>query len=449
MAAVYADCAAVWSRAPLVVADCAAVWQAAAVIVSDCAAAWDAGVPVFADCAATWAHQAPVSADCAAVWRHATGPVRADCATVWRHVDDPPTPPPVPPTPAPPADDVNLRIGGLDVDPVRISLTWSREQAVIEIDVELADAESYDAARRQWVTLRLWGYEFSAVVDGRSRTESFGQHTWTLRLASPAALLDSPWADPVEGELTGQASAIAARLAGTIPLQWRAVDWRIGPGIWVANGESPLTLLQTLASAVGATINSTPAGGLTIAPLYPISPQDWTSATPAAVLTTTEEVITLSTGEERKDGINAVTVSDAGASTSTLRLEEDQDRRQGGTTEVLVYQTPWRDDFTVTHRGNPSKASVQFMALEEPVVADEEIILQDGRGSAQYPVYAVIGARWNWRNLGTPTFAESGEITVAAQDESILLLTYRTRRKRYKCTEVNLTDLLVVAEDEA
>ena len=288
------------------------------------------------------------------------------------------------------------------------------------------------------------------LIDGRSRSESFGRQTWTLRLASPAAGLDLPWADGIEGELTGQASAIAATLAGGIPVEWSAVDWRIGPGRWIANGESPLALLQTLASAVGASLNSRPDGGLVVAPLYPVSPQDWPAATPAAILTTTGEVISLATGEERKDGINAITVSDAGEiSRGVLRLDEDDEKRRGGTTEVLVYQAPWMDNFTVTHRGNPDVASVQFMALEEPVITDEEIIVQDGKGQAQYPVYAIIGARWNWRNLGTPTFAESGEITVEPQDESILLLTYRTRRKRYRASEVNMTDLLVGAEDEA
>lgn len=361
--------------------------------------------------------------------------------------DDPQ--PPDPPTPVEQPDNVRLEIGGVELDPVRISLTWSREQSAIEAEVELPDDAAYAAARGETATLEIWGYRFWMLIDGRSRSESFGAHTWTLRLASPAAGLDLPWADGIEGELTGQASAIAAQLAGDIPLQWSAVDWRIGPGRWIANGESPLALLQTLASAVGASLNSRPDGGLVVAPLYPVSPQDWASVTPATILTTTGEVINLATGEERKDGINAITVSDAGASTSTLRLEEDQDRRSGGTTEVLVYQTPWVDDFAVTHRGNPAVASVQFMALEEPIIADEEIIVQDGKGQAQYPVYAIIGARWNWRNLGTPTFAESGEITVEPQDESILLLTYRTRRKRYRASEVNMTDLLVVAEDEA
>lgn len=357
--------------------------------------------------------------------------------------------PPEPPTPAPQPDGVRLEIGGVELDPVRIAMTWSREQSSLEADVELPDDAAYAAARGETATLELWGYTFEMLIDGRSRSESFGAHTWALRLASPAVGLDLPWADGVEGELTGQASAIAAQLAGDIPVEWSAVDWRIGPGRWIANGESPLALLQTLASAVGAAVNSTPAGGIRIAPLYPVSPQDWASAEPAAVLTAAGEVITLATGEERRDGINSITVSDAGATSNTLRLEEDQDRRRDNTTEVLVYQTPWRGEFEVTHRGDPSKASVQFLALEEPIIADEEIIVQDGKGSAQYPVYQIVGARWNWRNLGTPTFSESGEITVDAQDESILLLTYRTRRKRYLAREVNRTDLLVVAEDDA
>ena len=454
MAAVYADCAAVWGRAPIVTADCAAVWRGAPLVSADCAAVWDAGVPVFADCAAVWAHQAPVWADCAAVWRHAAGPVAADCAAVWEHVDEP-EPPPIDPPPYQPDDfrvllpALRVRSGAVNIDPVRIRLAWSREQALIEADMELADEEYHRLDRHRPVVVEMWGYAFHLVVDGKSRSESFGAHTWTLRLASPAAQLDLPWADGVEGELTGQAAALAARLAGDMALDWRAIDWRIGPGRWIANGESPLALLQTLASAVGASLGSRPDGGLVVAPLYPVSPPDWTATEPAAYFTASGEVITLATGEERKDGINAVTVSDAGATTQTLRLELDEETRRGGTVECVVYQSPWRGNFTVTHRGNPASAGVEFLALEEPIVADEEIIVQDGEGSAHYTIYAIIGARWNWRNLGTPTFEEGGKVTVAAKDESILLLTYRTRRKRYRAREANQTDLLVVAEDEA
>ena len=454
MATVRADCAAVWGRAPVVRADCAAVWRGAPLVSADCAAVWDAGVPVWADCAAAWGHVRPVAADCAALWRHAAGPVAADCAAAWEYVDNP-EPPPIDPPPYQPDEfrailpALRVRNGEVNIDPVRVSLTWSREQALIEADMELGDEEYHRLDRHRPVVVEMWGYRFSLVVDGRSRSEAFGQHTWTLRLASPAARLDLPWADGIEGELTGQATALAARLAGDMPLDWRAIDWRIGPGRWIANGESPLALLQTLTSAVGASVCSQPGGALVVEPLYPVSPPDWAETEPAACLTTTGEVITLATGEERKDGINAITVGDSNVSTSTLRLEEDADRKRDGTTEVLVDQTPWRGDFTVTHRGDPAKAGVEFMAQEEPVIADEEIIVQDGTGQAQYPVYAIIAARWNWRNLGTPTFSESGEIEVAAQDESILLLSYRTKRKRYRARELEMTDLLVVAEDEA
>lgn len=448
MAAVWADCAAVWSRAPIVAADCAAVWRGAPLVAADCAALWEAGVPVWADCAAVWPHRYPVAADCAALWRHAAGPVAADCAAVWEHVIDPPNPPD-PPAPVEPPDDVFLSIGGVELAPVRISLTWSREQSAIEAEVELPDDAAYAAARGETATLELWGYTFEMLIDGRSRSESFGQHTWTLRLASPAAGLDLPWADGVEGELTGQASALAAQLAGDIALQWRAVDWRIGPGLWIANGESPLALLQVLASAVGATVSSRTDGGIVVAPLYPVSPQDWATTEPDAYLTTIGEVITLSTGDERKDGINAITVSDSGATSKTLRLELDEETRRGGTVECVVYQSPWRGNFTVTHRGNPETAGVEFLALEEPIIEGEEIIIQNGEGSAQYPVYSILAATWNWRNLGTPTFEEGGKITVGPKDESILLLSYRTRRKRYRAREANQTDLLVVAEDEA
>ena len=345
-------------------------------------------------------------------------------------------------------DDYSIAIAWQSIDPVRISITMSRQQSAISAEVEVADEWAYTLATRHApAALELWGYQFTLVVDGRARREAFGEHSYTILLASPAVQLEYPWAAKVEGELTGMASAIARQLTGSIPLHWQAVDWYILPGVWLAAAEAPLGLLQQLVSAAGAVLLSQPDGSLVVQPLYPVSVSAWPAATVTQHVSTASEVITLESGAEHREGINIITVSDQAAATDSLRIEEDSEKKTGAITQVLVYQTPWRDDFELSHRGDTATAGISPMGIEERVITDEEIIIQDGEASAAYPVYAVLGARYNKLILGSPTYSEDGKITTAIKGDSILLLSYRTRARRYQVRESMLNDLLVVAEN--
>ena len=434
-----ARCTAVWGPTARPLASCLAYWGPTRRPLASCAAVWGPTSRQVASCAAVWGGMTRTITRCAAAWGPTARPL-ASCAAVWGPAD------------ALIDDALSLEIAGVEYDPVRVSLSWSRAQSLIEADVELATAAEWAApARHAPARLRVWGYDFRLVLEAWSRNETFEATSWTIRLASPAALLESPWADAVEGELSGRASEIAARLAGPVPLRWQTVDWPIAPGRWAATGQAPLELLQQLATACGAALTSAPDGALDVLPLYAVSPPDWASAAPAAVLDTSGDIITLAESPEDKAGYDRITVSDGeAASADGLRLERDTEADQAlpaGTAEVLVYQVPWRDDFTLTHRGDPARAAIRDMGVEEPAITDEEIIITDGAGSASRPVYAVLAARYNARDLGAVSCAEDGAITTAVPGESILLLSYRTRARRYRVAEADLRDLLLVAED--
>ena len=347
----------------------------------------------------------------------------------------------------PPADEYKVMIGGVAVDPVRISITWSRQQAAIEAEIEFADASVYVLANRHApAEVALWGYHFFLVVDGRSRHEEFGQWSCTVRLASPSVKIEYPWAAKVDGELTGLASEIAQTLAGEIPVSWQTIDWYIMPGRWIAASEPPLSLLQKLASAVGAIILPMPDGSISVQPLYPVPVPEWPNSEVDKTIDAVLDVFSIETSGEHKEGINYISVSDQEEAADTIRIEEDTDKKLSTTTQVLVYQTPWTDDFSLTHRGDDSTARIAPMGIEERTIIEEEILVQDGNGSAAYPVYAILAAKYNKLNLGTPTYSEDGSVKTAIEGDSILLLSYKTRARRYSVSEMTMADLLLVAE---
>ena len=348
----------------------------------------------------------------------------------------------------PPADVCKVIVNGVAVDPIRLSITWSRQQAAIEAELEFADASVYVLANRHApAEIDLWGYHFDLVVDGRSRHEEFGQWSCTVRLASPSVKIEYPWAEKVEGELTGLASEIAQSLAGSIPVSWHTVDWYIMPGRWIAASEPPLSLLQKLASAVGAIILPMPDGSISVQPLYPVPVPEWAISKAEKAISTVLDVFSIETSGEHKDGLNSIQISDQEEAADTIRIEEDTDKKLSTTTQVLVYQTPWTDDFSLTHRGDDSTARIAPMGIEERTIIEEEILVQDGNGSAAYPVYAILAAKYNKLNLGTPTYSEDGSVKPAIEGDSILLLSYKTRARRYSVSEMTMADLLLVAEN--
>ena len=437
MARTIGQCVRVWGATARPAAQCLRVWGGTSRPVAQCLRVWGPTARQAAQCLRVWGGRSRTAAQCLRLWG-GTSRTIAQCLRVWGAADTL-------------ADEaVSLEIAGVEYDPVRLSVTWSRTQSLIEAEVELATAAEWAApARHAPARLRLWGYDFALVVEAWNRNETFETTNWTLRLASPAALLESPWADAVEGELAGRASALAARLAGALPLRWQTVDWEIAPGRWTATGQSPLELLQALATACGAALVSAPDGALDVLPLYAVSPQNWASAVPSLVLDAVGDVISLAASPEDKPGYDRITVADAAAGDGGLRLEEDAEKKSGGVTEVLVYQTPWRGDFRLTHRGDPARASIVDLGVENRAITEEEIIVSDGAGNTAYPVYAILSARYNARNLGAVTFAEDGAVETATKGESILILSYRTRARRYRVAEADLRDLLIVAEDAA
>lgn len=435
-----------WTSTAPITQVCALVWRSSMDITTVCRTGWAQTVPVDKVCALGWRNTESINRTCTLGWRHWDGQtVDKTCALGWQEIETEPEPPPSPS--ADPADDVLVIVDGQVVDPVRITINQSRQQAAIDAEIELATEEEWQICRRfASATIQLWGQQFALVVDSRDRAESFGATTWTARLASPVIELDMA-AEPVTGELSGLASEIAVQLAAPLRhVRWQVVDWHIGPGRWIANGETPLALLQTLVTVCGAALLSTPDGGLEVVPQYPVSVPAWPTATPDFVLNRNVHLISIQTSAEQGEGINVVTVRDQEIATDNLRIVEDTEKRRNNSTEVLVYQTPWNGRFHLTHRGDSGQVLITNLQQEERIIEDEEIIITDGSGHTSLPVYAILSARYNARNLGTPTYSEDGTITTAVQDESILLLTYRTRARRYRVLSKNKADVLIVAE---
>lgn len=346
-----------------------------------------------------------------------------------------------------PAQGFDVRIAGQNVSPLNISITADADQIAITATLDFADALPVELWPPAAVEIALGNDSYVLLGESYARSRAFASRTWTLTASSPAARLQGRYAPQVQGELSGLASSIATRLAGDVALNWRLIDWTVQPLRLVATGQDTLELLRTLVSAVGGALISAPDGTLDAVPWPPYTPADWAAHADTAV-DSLQQMVSVSDSADERQLCNAVTVSAETPAANTLRIEEDRERRMGAVTEVLVYQTPWADDFDLTHRGDPGLVLLANLGVEERTVTEELIEIQEGKGRTQYPIYSLGSARWNRVNLGGLTYSENGTIETAITGESLLYLTYKTKARRWRVSgQLGAEPLLLVVRD--
>ncbi len=323
-------------------------------------------------------------------------------------------------------------IAGVRVHPLSLrvveDVNQAADTAVLEFAAPLPAAL---ATARTPVHITVLGISYRLQVESCSRDRAFAERRYTLTASSRAIRLQGRYAEPVHGGMTGLASALAASLCGSIPMHWHMVDWLVLPLRWQATGQAPLDLLRDLVSAAGGLLTSARDGSLTAIPWPPEAPDSWPDHV-AAQVDTRSSIYSLADDADARDLCNLFTVSDEMPAEDQFRFDEDREKKQGAYTEVLVYQTPWDNDFEVSHRGDAGLVALQELGVEERVVEEELVEIKDGEGRTQFPVYELIRLRWNKTDLGSITHSEDGRIETGIEGESLLFLTYRTRARRYQ-----------------
>lgn len=341
---------------------------------------------------------------------------------------------------------LSVQSDGADIGVTHLNIEAGLDGDVISCEIQVGTEDDYlrcPLGATLTVSLATVDGEdaFVFVVIAPRITEAHGDTQYIIEAMSPGVLLGEPYAAPVEGELSGLASAIAVSLAGDVPLAWNTVDWEIPPATWIAAGETLLALLKTLAAAVGAVVQSLPDGSLTIEPEYPLSVDRWATATPGLTLVENLDCFTTGSTPELKSGYNKFLIGDQLSSADTLRLEEEAVSKR--VKLARGYQTPWAGDFDLTHTGG-DWVTIEPLGVEERQIT-ETVEIVAGAGRVQYPIYSRDAVAWEQVNLGSVAVSEDGSLTTSVDKESLLTLTYTTRCKLWRVTDAQNEQLQLVA----
>lgn len=299
----------------------------------------------------------------------------------------------------------------------------------------LASVEDYVRFQKDDVfEANLYGESWTFIVDGKelSRQEPAGVSTRIIAI-SPSARYTNPRAERRDYEWDTPVSALAAAQevtsASTI---WAILDWVI-PAYRLAFSEAePLDVVRRLAEAAGGIVESTLEGVLRVRPLYPISPQDYRTATPDHVFLELQDIIEASETYGYSRVENRFRLMDV-QQTNQDRLEWVPDNNGALNGYMRAYPSPWRTNVILSHTANPLTLSIG--AQEESFREEEELVeIFKGQGNTQYPIYDILSLEWEATNLGGIVHALDGTdvFAVGPQFNSLVRIKYRTRFLNYR-----------------
>jgi hypothetical protein len=330
--------------------------------------------------------------------------------------------------------------------PYHIEIEVDEEEFAIKGEIHLADESEWISCVHveTELTIPIDGTEYRLLVEGPWKSRQPGLTEYYVPMASKTILLDAPYADGLEEELGGKmASVIAQDLANieNITVDWDMIDWFIPLGALYANGETPLAVIRKIVGAAGGIIQSSPAGNLICRTEYPITVPNWSTASPDFYLTDSDNFFSVSSKPDIRDGFNRFSISDQDEGTQGLTLEEVT--INSTTKHILVYQVPFvASDVIVLRTSGGTWVGVINEGVIIEDILDEQVEIVSGEGNTTKPIYSVIGLPdYKETELGVITTFESGIISTAILENSLVNISYTTKYRKFIVTDPNIEDV--------
>ncbi|MBF0462310.1 MAG: hypothetical protein HQL87_13055 [Magnetococcales bacterium] len=154
-------------------------------------------------------------------------------------------------------------------------------------------------------------------------------------------------------------------------------------------------------------------------PRFPLAVPDWSSATPAHVITD-DETISENETYTTVDLADRLAIADMDQKNADA-VEFFADSADPNRGTICVYPNPWRA-MAVLHTGD-EQVSLSYVG-EQQREETEVVAFTAGVGSTKYPIASIASKAWQYADLGSVLFApDSCEITSAIPDYSLLKLT--------------------------
>lgn len=265
-------------------------------------------------------------------------------------------------------------------------------------------------------------------------SESPGEATVVLTAESEPVLLDAPYAAVLQAEFgPGNMSQLAGQVcAGTdVSPVWQAVDWFVPGGVYYANNEVPLTVLQKATREIGARLAADPLGPLSVQPYYPVSRPNWWTTEPDLYLVAGANFFSISMRPLVRSGENLFTISDQLDAKQSLRYEEID--LSDGVKEIRGYEVPWSGEIVPLQTSGADWVVIEAGSEGTQLIERELVEIVGGQGRTKKPISEMIDRDYgNNTVLGAISYSEDGAIATAIAGQTLVEVTYRTRFWRWR-----------------
>lgn len=321
----------------------------------------------------------------------------------------------------------NIRIVDGDVSTSEGGYTW-------EGNFTLADIADYAQFRQdEPFVVNLYGEEYHFVVDGKElRRDAPASASFRLMGVSPSARFAEPRSPKKDYSWEDAVYALDAAEEATLnDVEWNTVNWLIPAYRLGFTDTTPLDIVQTLAVAVGAVVQSSREGVLQVRPLFPISVPAYAASFPAHTFLEGADILEVSENYSSGEIANKFRIADADIVMSD-QIEWVPDSSGSLAGYIKAYPQPWRTDVNLIHTGDGTV--VIGMGSVRAREEEELVEIFQGQGSLQYPLYQLVDVEWEAQNLGGIVFVQDArEFTVTGPGaNSLVRVTYRTRSIDYR-----------------
>lgn len=285
--------------------------------------------------------------------------------------------------------------------------------------------------------VKLEAETFYFVVVGKELNRAVGDDgspdiALSIKATSPTNKFTSPFAVPQDYSWTTPIAAEAAALEVTDnEIIWDTVDWTI-PAFRLAFSRSvPMDVVQALAKAAGAVVETTLDGELRVRPAFPTSVKDYETATPDHIFLESDSIFSVREHFAAGRVYNRYRIADAERSFQD-NLEWIPDFTGAFTGVIRAYPQPWRTDVELLHTGD---GTVSIGAVTVAHRQEEELVeVFQGQGNTKYPIFQLQNVEWEAINLGGILFLpDAKDVTVVGPAQnSLVRLTYLTRSLEYR-----------------
>ena len=271
---------------------------------------------------------------------------------------------------------------------------------------------------------------FALLIESANRSNSTSGQSFQISGRGKNALLDSRYNEKSNYTFTNASAQNTVNdlcVAAGISLSWNIIDWIIPS--YEATAVYPLDVIKAIVDAIGAAIQPTITGGLSV--IYR-NKQKPTALINPDFSFNEDDIISISESYDDRAGYDWVTIGNEDDATQDIEASIDYDSE---TRIIKVSVYPFQQ-INIFHSMQNINLQLDYNGIETETITDTITVI-DGKANLSKNYYGTLSVTWIENDLGSLTILENGEITTATVGNGLFDILYTTKYHKYLASPFN------------